>query len=584
MKSEVLFNPLRNSMRQGDLQGAEFHLNRLMKSASDSNCVPRLRTEIHLEAIKTHRAANRSSQAEQMCDVAIANIPSDARDLLSALKRVRALLFLDAGDALAARHLIEQADGLELVLQGGHSLISPVNENEINIETWLVSTEVAVAQNDIPAAQNFFEKALNRLSADETNLRHKRISPFDRRKLEQYYHDLSQMLTLYGSTLSCLSGDANARQHLTELFDLVSEENKIAFLEKKLPNVPLQSMLTCLLGKWSGEAADAPGICLAEARRWATFSAPENFQKLISPNVFLEETPVSEHPSPVSALTVFPNSGIQSFAATPPADPAITMALSAFERLTGVLEGISGVLPEVKSYMRDGATVDYSKRGWSGHLLDTDLQNFIKNIYDLRYTGYVRLAWRTDLYESAIIRGYLPDTVREGCAFLYAVQGCITDTVFKSQSRLNTVEVAQDNFITIARMCYSIQVNNIQPDIIGYVTPDEGVADRKQLIRINENSLMFIIPELEEIAEGSGKQLTFWDSQGSDDDDEDDDYSDFGGVSSSKPIASFAEVKTFSDPSAADFNNLSELQAISVQKVKPLAKAAQLGTDDLLEL
>lgn len=586
MKPEVLFNPLRSSMRQGDLQSAEFHLTRLMKTATAANCLPRLRTEIYLEAVKTHRASDRHSQAEQMCDAAIANIPADARDLLSALKRVRALLFLDAGDATAARNLIEQADDLELVLQGGQSLFAPVNEAEVNIETWLVSTEVAIAQNDLPAAQNFFEKALNRLSADETALRRKRISPFDRKRLEQYYHDLSQMLTLYSSTLSLLSGETTATTHLIELFDLVSEENKIAFLEKKLPNVPLQSRLFCLLGRWNGRASGAPGICHAEARRWAAFGAPEEFNKLIHSDTFQVENATESMGVAVNPETsVFPNSTISNYSSNASTnDDALKVALSAVDRLTGVLQGISGVLPDVKSYMREGAAVDFSKRGWSGHLLDTDLQNFIKNIYELRYTGFMKLAWRNDLYESVIISGKMPEIARSGEAYLYAVQGLVVDAVFKGQVTPNTVEMAQDNFVTIARMCYSIEVANIQPDIIGYVTPDASVSQRTPLIRIGENSLLFLVPELESVAEDSSKTVTFWNM--SDEDDDDDDDMDFGEHSFAPSDANVnADPKAEPEAAPEPESQIASLVPIEVdQKEKPVAKPALSDNDDLLEI
>lgn len=510
MKTDLLFNPLRLSLRQGNMQGITFHLARLKKKAGEATCPHRLKTEIYLEAVKAFRALDRQTEAEQLCDVAIANIPANSFDLLSALKRLRSLIYLDAGDFISARNRIDETDGLELILQGNASVVQR-NDTDVTVETWLVSMEIAMAQKDIASAQDYFEKAVSRLSSEESELRRKRIALMDRKKIEQYYHDLSQMLNLYSLTLSLITGDMTARRHLTELFDAVADENKIALAEKKLPNVPLHSKLLCLLGKWSDMGNPPSGIPLAEARRWAAFGSPEylkNISNFVAPAV--AET---AEPAFSSALVSLPTSqmGFSSenlpanFGSSSASENALSATATAIERMANIFGQIEKALPEFTNYLRGEKNVDFTQRGWSGHLLSIDLHNFLHNIKLLQFTGYVKFSWGAPLYERAIMKGILPEIVRAGEAYLYAAEGFVIDAVFKGQDS-TTVEKAQENFLLITRMCYCIQVDDIQPDILGTAVPDQNVAERPRLIKIRDNDLLFITSDLDEAAAGIEKE------------------------------------------------------------------------------
>jgi hypothetical protein len=577
--NDHLFNALRLSLRSGNMDGLEFHLERLLKKAQESVCALPLRTEIYLEAVKSLRALDRHTEAVQLCDRAISNISADSFDLLSALKRLRSLLFLDAEDFLSARNLIEETDGLELVLQDGQSVINR-SDAEVAVETWLVSMEIALAQRDIPSGQTFFEKAVSRLSSEEAALRRGRISFPEKKKLEQYYHDLSRMLTLYGLTLRLVSGE-NQLEPLEDLCHTIAYENEIAASNKRLPNVPLYLKLSSLLGKWSVTAGSVVlnGIPLAEARRWAKFGSPDKLMSSMpvvsatSANSLELATSIAPVSLPGSEAAFIQSSNTVIIGS----EAALNITANALEKMADAFSRIERVLPDFETYLRGGANIDYTRRGFSGHLLDTDLHNFLHNIHNLRFTGYLKLVWKPDLYRSAIAKGYLPELLRCGEACLYALDGHIVDVVFVGQNGLNTLEMAQDNLVLIVRMCFVIDTDDTRPDIIGTAVPEAAVQERQPLISISHKNLVFLASELEELAFGIRKKITYFDSSKTDD--IIDAPFDFGAEASNQEAFAAKPESDFSDLNMPE-DAFQEIE----QTEKPHFKPAFENNTDILEI
>lgn len=516
MNSDTLLNPLRLNLRQGNTASLQYQLTKVLKRSQEPDCSPRTKFEIYLEVVKAHRTLNQLAQAVQLCDLSIANIPAGSFDLLSALKRLRSLLYLDSGDTVSARSLIEETDGLEVVLQNNQSIVNR-SDIEVMVETWLVSVEVALAQKDLPAAQTFFEKAVARLASEESQLRLRRISFIEKRKLQQYYHDISQILNLFALTLQFLSGDGEARTHLRQLAETVAQENILAMQQNKFPNFPLHAKLRCLTGEYFNADRESGGISTLEARRWSAFTAPDYLKKpvaAVEPSIIGEQF-IAES----SALTSFPDSRYASISSIPSmsgnAEKALTISASALEKMAAAFAKIEKVLPNFENYLRGGSSVDYTQRGFSGHLMDTDLPAFLFNIDQLIWTGCLKLAWKQNNYESAIMKGLLPEIVRSGEAYLYAAKGLIVDAVFKGQTGLHNVEQAQDNFMFLTRMCQSIHVDDIRPDILGTAVPSDDVAERQPLIKIHYKSMIHVTTDLEEVAAGIKKDdgdATFFES------------------------------------------------------------------------
>lgn len=494
--SDGLLNGIRLSLRQGNEDGLRLHLARILKKAKEPECHSRLRTEIYLEAIKAFRALDKNREAVELCEHSIANIPSDCFDLLSGLKRVRSLLYLDRGDLSAARTLIDETDGLEIVLQGGQSVINR-HDTEVTVETWLISMEIAIAQNDLRAAQEYFERAIVRLSSEEAELRRKRVAFYEKRKLEQYYHDLGQFLNFYGLTLGLLTGDQEAPNSLKELFQTIHQENEAAAANKKLPNIPLESKIFCLLGRWSG--LEKPrGISSAEAERWKLFGSPERF---LEAGQNQEQTAVPDN-SQTWALVSVPE---QMPVASVSDSDLLAVTVGLLERMTNQFERVNGVLPDFMNYLKGEPKVDYTERQFGGHLLETDLFNLLYNIRKLNFTGYISFNWDSKLFESAILKGYLPDIVRVGEAVLYAVEGYIIDAVFKGQNLVNNSGTAQENFLLLTRMCFSIQTDDTPPNIIAKSKRDDAVAARHPLLKISDKDLFHITADLDEAVAGIEK-------------------------------------------------------------------------------
>lgn len=515
----MFLNPIRLNLRRGDSRSTELNLARILKKAQEPDCPPRFRTEINLEAVKAFRALGRASDAEILCDRMIANIPAECFDLLSALKRIRSLLYLDAGELMSARTLIEETDGLELNLQGGITHIDR-RDSQVTVETWLISVEVALAQNDIEAAQGYFEKAIVRLSSEESELRRKRVNFMERRKLERYYRDLGQILNLYGFTLGLLTGDGDAKQSLSDLCFIIASENEIAFVQesagekKKMPNVPLHSRMLCLLGEWSETSGTLPvGIPLNEARRWSLFGSPERYYRSFQK---IAELPVQTANTASSALVSIPVGETTQMTLTT-ADNTLLLnnTLQLMEKLANSFTGFERLFPDVGSYLRGENIIDYKERHFGGHILDTDLFNLLHNCYKLGFTGFIKLVWDKELFKSAVVKGLLPEVVKVGEAILYANDGFVIDAVFKGQN-VNEVATAQDNFLLITRMCFSIYTDDIQPDILAKSHQEPAVAERPRRIRVKDSDLIAIIADIEEAFAGIEKEegaLDFFDAQ-----------------------------------------------------------------------
>jgi len=506
MNNAFLLSPLRQSVRQFNRNGIEFHINQLSKKSRETTCSPRLRVEIQLETVKALRVIDRIPEAIHCADLAIANIPADSFDILSALKRVRALMYLDGGDYQAARNMIDDTDGLELTLEGGRSLVTR-SDDEVQVETWLVSVEIALAMGDIEWAEKYFNNAVNRLAIEESGLRRKRINPREKKGFEQYYHDLGQMLSLYGLTLRLMTGDPESRKGIAQLCSQVEQENTIALAARKLPNVPLLSRLLCLLGEWAPDSHQPPpGICLAEARRWSDFGAGV---KNILPQISSHIPALAEQPeiTSASALVSIPNGEYSDNSlAFPSGTPSVSadgqrafeVTAAALERMANVFTQIEKVLPNFASYLKAGDTVaDFSKRGFSGHLMDTDLYNFMQNFLVLQFTGYLQLKWNQDLYKVPVHKGILSDIVLSGEAHIYVIQGITVDAVFAGQLGTHSLARAQENFITLTRMCLNLGVDGTRPDIHGYAVPEEAVAHRARLLNVRVNDLLFITADIE---------------------------------------------------------------------------------------
>lgn len=506
MNSDVFLSGIRLNLRQGNMPGLQLHLSRVLRKAQEPDCSPRFRAEINLEVVKAFRALGRHAEAVSLCDTCIANIPAECFDLLSALKRLRSLLFLDAGDYVSARSLIDETDGLELILHGNTSLVTR-QDTEVTVETWLISTEVALAQNDISSAQEYFEKGIVRLSSEEAGLRRRRVSFFERRKLEQYYHDLSQILKLYGLTLGILTGDGEARKSIVELYETVTLENEIAIEKKKLPNVPLHAKLQCLLGQYS-ETAEPVGIPPAEAVRWSVFGSPEKYQKSFAVAMLGQLKLPATETAIASAITSAPVGDLSLAELPGAADNAalLSITLSLLERLANSFTRVEKVLPDVTSYLHGEVKVDYSQRHFGGHLLDTDLFSLLHNVKKLNFTGYIKLAWDKALFNNPVLKGFLPDMVLSGEATLYAAEGFIIDAVFKGQNSLNDVKTAQDNLLLIVRMCFSMHTDETQPDIHAKAHREPAVAKRPRLLKVRENDLVFITSDLDEQIAGISKE------------------------------------------------------------------------------
>jgi hypothetical protein len=418
---------------------------------------------------------------------------------------------------VSARNLIDETDGLEIVLQGGQSIVNRT-DTEVTVETWLISTEIALAQNDISSAQSYFEKAIVRLSSEEAELRRKRVSFFERRKLEQYYHDLGQMLKLYGLTLGLMSGDGEARKSLVELCETVRLENDAAIDSKKLPNVPLHSRLLCLLGEINNNNLN--GIPAEEARRWIMFGSPEinKSNAPVAPETLPEKV---ESAANNSALVSIPNSdlSVKELLDTSSNEALLNITLMLMERMSNSLNKVEQTLPDFMNFLRGESITDsghYEQRQFGGHLLDADLFALLHNAYKLDFTGIIKFEWHKDLFKNAILKGYLPEIVRVGEASLYAAEGFIIDAVFKGQSNVNTLETAQENFLLLTRMCLSIQTDDTDPNILSKALWEPAVAERPRLLKIRENSLVNIAADLDEAVAGVQKdegEMSFFDSQ-----------------------------------------------------------------------
>lgn len=583
MKSDLL-NPIRLSLRQADPGGIQFHLGRLLKKASEPGCPARFKCEIYLEAVKAYRALDRHDEADHLCEIALGNIPADSFDLLSALKRLRALLLLDAGDPGAARLVIEETDGIEIVLQGGTTIVKR-NDRDVSVETWLISAEVALAEGDAEWAGILFEKAVTRLSSEQAELHHKRISFVEKRYIEQYYHDLGQMLHLYGLTIRRLTGDGAAPKSLRELYDTVKRENDIAITEKKLPNKPLELKLAFLLSPHNGNREMAvAGISTGEARRWHSFGSSNYLESFPDP-VFKKPDDLDDSVDPsFSAMTSRPSEDVVSDRSSNTvfnsSEAALNVTATAIEKMANVFSQIEKVLPNFESYIKNGSSpIDHQQRGFSGHMLDTDLYNFLSNINQLRFTGFVKLAWKETLYESAIMKGILPDLVRSGEANLYCVDGYVIDTLFKGQPVPNKVETAQDNFLLLTRMCLSVHVDDIKPDIIGTAVPEPAVADRLPLLKIRDQDMLFIVSDLEEIAAGISKdegESTFFEKQSAA-------KSEAAEVSLPDPVNPPSEDLFHRDESIEEADDRA-FESLEIKKPIALTQPASFVDNDLLEI
>lgn len=511
MKHSNFLSPLQNSVRQFNPDAIEFYLKRLLKQAAAVATSPRMRDEIYLEVVKALRVTGRTAEATQYADLAIANISAGTLDILAALKRIRAILFLDNEDYISARNIIEEADGLELILEGNSSLVTR-HPTEVKVETWLVSVEIAMASGDLLSAQDYFNNAVSRLSVEETELRRKRINPMEKKVFEQYYYDLGQMLSLYGLTLSMMEGDERARAGLKQLFEQIASETAMATGVNKLPNVPLYSRLFCLVGRWSPDAAKPPGgLSLPEARRWANFARFKNQPNgttsaavgLPSANVGATEPAIAITGDSIenNEERGFVSNSSLEVTATPfsQSDKALDITASALERMASVFNLFENILPNVKSFLNngDGFAADFTQRGFSGHLLDTDLFNFMTNFNDLKFTGLLKLKWDKDLYKPLVIKGILPPIVKCGEAVLYIYNGVVIDATFDGQSQANSSSLAKENFALVTRMCLSIGVDDIRPNIIGTAIPEETVTSRPPLLNVSVDAMLYIVTDIE---------------------------------------------------------------------------------------
>ena len=487
MKIEFYLSPLNQAVRQGKPDVVDFQIKNILKKSQNSSITAVERTLIHLEIAKALRSLNRSDEAVSICDVAISNIPPNCLDLLAALKRLRALLYLDVKDIHNAKIVIDQADGIELILQSGDSLVTR-KEQDVTVETWLVTMEIALAEKDLSAAHDYFEKAVSRLSQEEAALRRKRISFLEKRRIEQYYQDISQMLNLYSLVLAHLSGDITAKKNLNDLSNLLKAENVSAMEKGQNANTPLLSKALCVLGN----SACIYGISAAEAERWAMFGSGE-YLTVTKPANKLE---LEIEPTEVSTISHQMPTAISS-----EIDSPLAVTAAAMEKMAAVFERFEKILPDVRSYLREGGVTDFAQRGWSGHLLDIDFNNFLYNVSLLRFTGYIRLKWDETLYDKVVSKGLLPEAVRSGEAYLYTADGYVIDATFKGQNNC-TLETAQENFITLVRMCLSIAVEDTRPNILGTAVPELSVLDRTPLIKVNDKTMLFISSGIEEIAFG----------------------------------------------------------------------------------
>ena len=340
-------------------------LERLLKKADEATCPADVRAEIALEACRAFRVLGETGKATAFADTTIANFPPNCLELLADFKRLRTLLFLDAGDLLSAKTLIDDADGLELVLTEGHSITNRKDE-DVTVETSLISVETALASNDLPSARNYFEKALTRFSADEEKFRKRRVAFLERRKLENYFYDLGQMIKLFGLTIEIWNGFADAKNSLSEFLSLVVKQNQIAE-DKKNVNIPLQSRLECLLGFWNPQIAAPSGICYAEANRWFNFGNCSGVEMIASASLETIETSPAEN-TPLTALVEKSDD-----------TPVIHAASAVMERAADVLERFAHTIPAFEKMLKsDEERQDFNERFFGGHLLDVDLFALLK--------------------------------------------------------------------------------------------------------------------------------------------------------------------------------------------------------------
>ena len=476
--------------RLGNQPGLRSAIPKFDKFTREQDCAPIVRTRFYLEIAKGLRALDQPARAIGYCDLGIANIPPSAESpkLLSALKRVRVLLYLDDRDYRSAESLLAEVDGLELSLAENQTIVSR-NDSDITAETWLLSCEVALAKSEIETAQRCLDRSIDTLAASEKAFYARSAPPAEIRQKQAESADLRQMMVVYAGIIRLVVGDeSGGRATLAEAKQSVIEKNEAALRgesKNTLPNVPLLSKITCLLGEWSPDDQHPPrGINRREAERFFSLGLGK----------------------PLAGKTaIVPVESNQLISHQPAAtdEALISNAALSGDRTERVLELVAEVLNRLENNMKTAVAVPApatnaavnTRSLFSGNLNYFDIDAMLFNAKQGELTGYIRFRWNPAYYESQQVVGKLPASISKGEAYLFFVGGVVTDATIGNPAASASTAEAEENFRLIVQLCLSIGLD-VQPDIIGEAYA-ASLADRPALLSIVQDDFIHYLTDVE---------------------------------------------------------------------------------------
>jgi hypothetical protein len=513
---DPLYQLGRNALRKTNVSMFNHSLAKLEKKLLSRSASGYMEAEFRILAAEIARAMGDEHRAATFVQAVMDNPPSVGVDILSRAQRVRASLFLDAGDTEAAKALVQIIDAIviENSEARGEAMIT-VNDADISVDTLLLMVEVAFYSLDHAAAVELLIKAAKRLAILEQPDPTRRLSAFDTQQKTIYCAELRYKLHLWQAVLRIVSGDGDG---FTLLRDLAEDLDRDTKSDRRL-----LARVRALLGDFDVDN-DAPvGISRNEAMRLFALATrnvvgsvqiPDDDEllelDLFEPASAKVETGAS-HRQPEMALATppAPVNALQLDAQQPPVviERFLESQAATNNQMAGLVGELKDLITKLPVLSAEQTVKPQIERpfAFGGGFAFFDLVTQLANAEIAKFTGYFQVQWSPEMVESTILAGNLDPLGRAGEGFIFMHEGLVIDATIKDYDPPEEFQAGMDGAEADAKRSLTILIQigfgqklDCLPDGFGKGYPSAAVKARKPRIRYTQFKIAVLIQERDE--------------------------------------------------------------------------------------
>lgn len=343
--------------------------------------------------------------------------PAGAMKLLSAAKRLRVSLYLDAGELALATDLADTIDALEVessayLKKDAAMVVMSKNDEFVDVETWLTLAELYCTISDLQRATASIKNARARLFRDEESLTSNSMSIAERAAGKNRINDCRNQIEFWDLIIRLRGGNAQAREMLCGLKLNIESDAKH---DKRLV-----ARVNAVLGDWLIEECIPPtGICAAEANRLVLLSAPSSEIVELVPAERVELSQ-SQAFSEKSSLPSIGQTDTEIYI-----KQLLANQLETSKQISELAQ-IARQSIETSPHTNAAEPVNQS-RSLAGGLDKIILPALLEVALTSNLTGYFDMSWSADDVESSVNANLISSRASVGQGFIFIQKGSVID-------------------------------------------------------------------------------------------------------------------------------------------------------------